>query len=334
MAKRSETTATAVGSPPAPRPEKTTSPPKRPLATTIFWVPWDHAMGEVWGMSMGPTRAWTIAPARVLSSCAVETWRMVQPSSLAYMKSIFFDGGDGLGGDLVGIELGLEGDAGEDAELGAGVEAVDVGAWVGFGIAEGLRVGEDVGVVGSGFHAAEHVVACAVEDAADAGDVVGGLAVEEAGDDGDAAGYGCSVDELDGVSFGEAQEACAAIGDELLVGRDDGFARGDGGADPGFGGLEAAHELNDDVDFGGEDIVDVPGPDGVGGDVLCGGRSALALDVAVVDVGQFEAGVLPCREHAGDGAAYGSEAEDGYLDWVAGCFLLDHLCGAFRRRHQ
>ena len=60
-ARRSETTATAVGSPPAPWPEKTTSPPKRPLKTTMFCVPCDQAIGERSGTSMGATRAWTTA---------------------------------------------------------------------------------------------------------------------------------------------------------------------------------------------------------------------------------------------------------------------------------
>lgn len=76
------------------------------------------------------------------------------------------DGGDGLGGDGVGIELGVHGDAGEDAELGAGVVAIDVGGGVGLSVAELLGVGEDGGVGGTGLHAGEDVVAGAVDDAA------------------------------------------------------------------------------------------------------------------------------------------------------------------------
>ena len=81
------------------------------------------------------------------------------------------DSGDGLGGDSVGIELGVESDAREDAEFGAGVVAVDVGGRIGLGVAELLRVGEDGGVVSAGLHAAEDVVAGAVDDAAEAGDL-------------------------------------------------------------------------------------------------------------------------------------------------------------------
>src|SRR6185312_16616683 len=76
-------TATAVGYPPAPCPLKTTSPPNLPLVTTIFCVPCDHAIGELFGTSIGPTRADTLSP----SSCARDTCRTVQPSSLAYAKS-------------------------------------------------------------------------------------------------------------------------------------------------------------------------------------------------------------------------------------------------------
>ena len=71
---------------------------------------------------------------------------MVQLSSLRVGEVDGFNGGDGLGGDGVGIEVGVESDAGEDAELGAGVVAVDVGGGVGFSVAELLRVGEDGGV--------------------------------------------------------------------------------------------------------------------------------------------------------------------------------------------
>jgi len=50
------------GCPPAPWPEKTTSPPNLPLVTTMFCVPCDQAMGEVVGTSIGPTRALTFSP--------------------------------------------------------------------------------------------------------------------------------------------------------------------------------------------------------------------------------------------------------------------------------
>ena len=94
---------------------------------------------------MGATRAWTSGLRRWargdLADGAVELLGVGEVDGL--------DGGDGLGGDGVGVELGVERDAREDAELGAGVEAVDIGGGVGLGVAELLRVGEDGGVVGA-----------------------------------------------------------------------------------------------------------------------------------------------------------------------------------------
>src|SRR5204862_4326345 len=53
----SETTATPVGSPPAPRPPKLVSPPERPVTVTRFSLPLTRASGEVNGTSAGPTAA-------------------------------------------------------------------------------------------------------------------------------------------------------------------------------------------------------------------------------------------------------------------------------------
>ena len=98
----------------------------------MFCVPCDQAMGEVSGTSMGATRAWTSVPSSLRAGDLADG----AAQFLGVGEVDGFDGGDGLGGDGVGVELGVEGDAGEDAELGAGVEAVDVGGGIGFGVAE------------------------------------------------------------------------------------------------------------------------------------------------------------------------------------------------------
>ena len=58
---------------------------------------------------------------------------------------------------------------GDDRRLGAGVEALDVGGRVALGVAEALRLGERVGVVGVATarvgHLGEDVVGRAVDDA-------------------------------------------------------------------------------------------------------------------------------------------------------------------------
>jgi len=52
------------------------------------------------------------------------------------------DGGDGLGHDLLGIDLNAQGKTHEDGELGAGVESADIFSGIGFSVAFGLRFGE------------------------------------------------------------------------------------------------------------------------------------------------------------------------------------------------
>src|ERR1035441_7241186 len=96
MARMSETTATAVGCPPAPWPPNTVSPPYFPVATTRFWLPSTRANGEE-----SATRAgWTAAKSSALVevsfepsldsgvNSAREICRIVQPNWLAYAKSI------------------------------------------------------------------------------------------------------------------------------------------------------------------------------------------------------------------------------------------------------
>jgi len=57
----------------------------------------------------------------------------------------------------------------------------------------------------------------------------------------------------------------------------------------------------------------VLGPDGVGGDEFGAIVGALALDVAVEDVGDSDIFAARCGEDFCEGAAYGSEAEQSYV---------------------
>ena len=98
-----------------------------------------------------------------------------------------------------------------------------------------------------------------------------------------------TMDELDVVLLGQAGERGSAVGDELLVGGDDGFlpevrARR---IQPSIG-VETADEFDDDVHVGAEDLVDRFGPDDIPGDGFGGVGGALAFDVAVVDVGELD----------------------------------------------
>src|ERR1700689_2122513 len=75
----SETTATAVGSPPAPAPRNAMSPPYWPDVRTRLRFLCTRPKGESVGTKHGPTSA-----NKVLSfKSAREIWRIVQPSSAA-----------------------------------------------------------------------------------------------------------------------------------------------------------------------------------------------------------------------------------------------------------
>src|SRR6202167_1397172 len=54
---KSETTATAVGSPPAPAPRKAMSPPYSPEVKTIFRIVCTRPKGDDAGTRLGPTSA-------------------------------------------------------------------------------------------------------------------------------------------------------------------------------------------------------------------------------------------------------------------------------------
>ena len=127
----------------------------------------------------------------------------------------------------LGVELEVQRAAGEDAELGARVEAVDVGGGVGLGVAGGLGLGEGLGEAGAGLHVREDEVAGAVDDAGDARDAIALQALQDGGNDGDATGDGRVEEQLRAVLASEFGERGAAIGDELLVRGNDGDASGE-----------------------------------------------------------------------------------------------------------
>src|SRR5271155_3354853 len=76
---KSETTATAVGSPPAPAPRKAMSPPYSPEVKTRLRFLCTRPKGDDAGTRLGPTSANNVTSFKL----AREIWRMVQPSSAA-----------------------------------------------------------------------------------------------------------------------------------------------------------------------------------------------------------------------------------------------------------
>ena len=87
----------------------------------------------------------------------------------------------------VAIDLRAEGDAGQDGELLRRVEAFDVEARIGFGIAERLRLLQRVGVGCALLHPRQDEIAGAVQDAVEARQPVAGERLAKSLDDRDAA---------------------------------------------------------------------------------------------------------------------------------------------------
>ena len=156
--------------------------------------------------------------------------------------------------DRFGVDLRAEGEAGQDGELVGGVEAVDVEGRVGFGIAEALGV-RQAGLEGQPLHlhAGEDVVAGAVEDAVDAGDLVAGERLAQRLDDRDAAGDGGLEGERHARLLGRPRKRDAMIGEQGLVGGDDRLAGRQRGLDSVLGRpVRAADELDARQSISGE----------------------------------------------------------------------------------
>ena len=124
--------------------------------------------------------------------------------------------------------------------------------------------------------------------------------------------------EADGqiAGDGEGEEFVSVLGEELLVGGDDGLAVLEGSAEKLQGVIDAAHGLDDDVNVvGGEEVGPGGGDAGAFGSVFRFDRLTAAdggddeLDsAALLD----ERGVM--RDDVGGGATDGSESDNSYAN--------------------
>ena len=74
----------------------------------------------------------------------------------------------------------------------------------------------------------------------------------------DATGDGSLEQEVHAVAIGRLEQLDTDVGEQLLVRRDDRFAGGDGGGDQLAGRLDAADDLDDEVDVGiDHDVVGI-----------------------------------------------------------------------------
>src|SRR5262249_6327163 len=163
------------------------------------------------------------------------------------------DAADAFYVDAGKVDLGAEGGARQHSELVGGVDAVDVEAGIGLGVARRLRLGEhDVEVAAGLAHGGEDVVAGPVQDAVEAAHAVADQALAQRLDDGNAARHGGLEGEDEATLLGKGGELVAVKRQQRLVGGDDVLAR----AQCGLHQLErhaarAADQLDHDVDVGG-----------------------------------------------------------------------------------
>ena len=156
---------------------------------------------------------------------------------------------DAFGVDLVELHRHAEGDRRHDRELVRGVDALDVERGIGLGIAARLRLGQHRRERRAlGAHLGQDEVGRAVDDAGDPFDPVGGEPFAQRLDDRDAARHRAFEGDHHALRVRGRENLVAVPGEERLVGRDDVLAVGDRLQDERARGLEAADQLDDDVD--------------------------------------------------------------------------------------
>ena len=270
------------------------------------------------------------------------------------------DVADALVVDVAGHDLGAERDRGHDRRLGAGVEALDVGRRVALGEPEALGLGQGV-AVGRALlgHLREDVVRRAVDDPHDPPDRLAAEALAQRPHERDAAGDGGLEEQVDAVVVGGVEQLDADVGQQLLVRGDDRLAAGQRGGDQLAGRLDAADDLDDDVDVGiGDDVVGVAGQhagrqvdvtvarqvaDGDAGDLELHARAGLDLlglggdqpDERGTDVAAAEdpdADLLVYHGRSGYGAGAGAAQPVPVASAVTGPIRSGCRAAAWRRR--
>ena len=145
-------------------------------------------------------------------------------------------------------DLLAEGQCGQQHQLAARVVAIHVGARVGFGVSQALRLGDHGLHRGAGlFDLGQDVVAGAVENAVQRLHAVARDALAQHGVDRNAAAHRRLHGEIDARLNGAIPDLRPAGRHEFLVGRDHALAIGDGGVDDLRGHRGAAHQFGDNL---------------------------------------------------------------------------------------
>ena len=191
---------------------------------------------------------------------------------------------DALGVDLVELHRHAEGDRRHDGELVRGIDALDVERRVGLGVAARLRLLQHGVERRAGCaHLGQDEVRRAVDDAGDPLDPVGGEAFAQRLDDRNAAGDRALERDHHALRVRRGEDLVAVAGEQRLVRGDHVLAVGDRLQDERSRRLDAADQLDDDVDVGVREH-----DRGIGGEVDAGRTArqlARALDRALGDPG-------------------------------------------------
>ena len=118
--------------------------------------------------------------------------------------------GDALRGHLIGIHLAAKSQRGQNADLAAGVRALNVGRGIPLGIAIVLGLLQRV-LKGQARpdHAGQDIVGGAVQDARDLGEFIGGEALTDGADDRDTAAHAGLKQVADVVLLGQLKQLIA-----------------------------------------------------------------------------------------------------------------------------
>ena len=229
------------------------------------------------------------------------------------------DTGDALAVDVIEMHTGVEREPGEDRGLRRRVVALDIGRGVGLGVPEGLRLGEDIGVVGAVLvHLGQDEVGGAVDDAEHAAHLVAGEALAQRAKEWHRPrDRGLEV-EVDAVGLGGRVELGAVLREQRLVGGHDRGTRCHGCEDERAGRLDAAHHLDHDVRAASDQTVEIVGDQRVvDAFALLGGIADTHTDKSNRGACSGSEVVGGLAKQARDLAAHGAAAEqgDGELTW-------------------
>ena len=158
---------------------------------------------------------------------------------------------DPFRGDRLAAHQATKGKSGEDGDLVGGVTAFNISGRIGFGVAQGLGVSQDIAVASTLFrHAGEDVVGGPVDDAADPFNAVAAKRLFERFKDGNAAANSGFHQHVNPPFCSRCSNLSPMASNHSFVGGHHWFAGFDSRQDQAAGWLQTAHDFNHQVHVG------------------------------------------------------------------------------------